>query len=130
MKRFVFSFERLRHIRRLEMEQRAASVERARNAVSALDLRAAEMAREVSGARQYTTTHGAGFTDLGNFEDWTSRARARVAEERRQAVTALERERAGYVAARQRSEILEKLHDRAFDQWKRDYGKEQDDLAS
>lgn len=132
MKKFQFPLERVRHFRELQLGAERAKLEACAARIRQIDEAAAALAAEKTEA--VASLHSGGealvYERFAAFADHSDRTRRQLVSLRQQAVTAFERQKAAVTAARQKLEVLEKCKERALEEWKSDFAREQEDLAS
>lgn len=132
MKRFQFPLEKVRHFRQLQLGAEKVKLETCAARIRQIDEAAVNLAAEKNSA--IASLHSGGesivYESFAAFSDHAERTRRQLQSLRAQAVAAFERQKAAVTLARQKLEVLDKCKDRALDEWKAEFSREQEDLAS
>ncbi len=132
MKKFQFSLDKVRHFRQLQLGAEKVKLEACAARIRQIDDAAANLSSEKSTAIASLHSGGeaASYESFAAFSDYSERARRQLQSLREQAVAAFERQKSAVTIARQKLEVLEKCKERALDEWKAEFMREQEDLAS
>lgn len=132
MNKFKFPLDRVRHFRKLQLEQEQAKLEACHTRLREIDSREAELRRtEMEASRQVQVASSiAEHEGYESHRDWAGRAHHQFARLRAEAQASIQRQQAEVTVARQRYEMLERCRERAQDHWRDEYFKEQEALSS
>lgn len=132
MNKFKFPLDRVRHYRKLQLEQEQAKLEVCHTRLREIDANESDLRRiEMESSREVRqSTSAAEHEGYESHRFWASRTHHHLARLRAEAQAAIQLQQAAVVAARQRYEMLERCRERALDDWRADYLREQESLSS
>jgi len=137
MKRFRFPLDRLRHWRRLQQESEQAKLDECVVRLRSVEHMEAELDRRriteeqsLRGNLAANTVIAAGDTSLwAAHRNQMRRLADSLAAKKNDARLEMERQRSVLLNARRRSEVLNRAHEAAFQNWRRDLDREQEAIA-
>ena len=138
MKRFAFPLERIRQFRKTQIDLEYAKLQRLFEEVRVLDASVASLHSTVDEARSpilASATKGQALygSDLARIDDYQLYAKQQaeiLGKQKQQLLKRVEAQRERLVEARKSFSLLDKLKDRALENWQQEYNKELETLAS
>lgn len=137
MKRFHFPLDRVLRYRQLQAEAEEVKLQALLGKLAELDEKMARFDREgqrtqdavrelLAAQREVSPDQLAAYP---NYRSVLARGKRALAEERRQRLTEIERQRAAVLDAHRAREVLDRARAAAHDRWQADYNREMDALA-